>query len=358
MPARVIRVSVLVATSAAILVALATPAWAPIGRPPPVPVIPGHRTVHVREPDGRLDAFTSIPSGSLFASEGGSGSPCMIHRQVPDPVTGQPVLVDQESFNWIFIEGLAVPLPVQEPAALTDWFLPPSFVGPFSSAPPRRFSVFCQTANESDFQRFVDVPASDPFFDPRVQLTSLLNSVRLSRPTLVADATVSSFGGLVARHPSWFAIDPGSWGMRYSNLEIFKGWVLQLVLRPVRLLFDLAYQPPPEGGGVEAFTVSVPCVSAGVSDRPVPDGARFPARPVGLPEWSEPGVGLTLGLGGCVWTPGARGSVSVVATVTYEVTFWISGFAEPQPDYVWPSAPVVYPVGSLSVVNVLNPGGV
>ena len=47
--------------------------------------------------------------------------------------------------------------------------------------------------------------------------------------------------------------------------------------------------------------------------------------------------------------------MTATATITYEVTFWISGYAEPLAGYTWSSLPATFPVGALSVVNVNNP---
>ena len=327
-------------------------------KPVPVGPIPGAREVHTRDARGRLDVFTSIPDGSKFGSEGGAGSPCgaWIPDSGPAAVPGESNYVD--SMNWIFIEGQAFASSVSYPIFDSkDRTLPGPVLGagsPTSAA--RTFSVFCQNLEARNFRGTITVTGTDPSLDPRPRAAELRNGVRLERPIVVPDPTVASFGRLVTRHPSWLAISPSSWGMRASAVEYWRGWELRLILRPIGLEFS-ALQRPPAGkspgvdAGVRApFTVSIPCVGGGPN--PVWGTDRFPERPPSLPDFSAPGIGTEVGLGGCVWTPEFLGTVSLTARVTYEVTFWMSGYTERLADYVWDSVPVDFAVGGLSVVNV------
>ena len=140
--------------------------------------------------------------------------------------------------------------------------------------------------------------------------------------------------------------------MRASEVEYWRGWKLQLVLRPVSLEFIGEQRPPPnttpgvDPGVRPPFSVSVPCV--GGPTPPLMGVDRFPQRPASLPDFAEPSVTPAA----CTWVPEFLGTVSLRARVTYEVTFWMSGYTERLADYVWDSAAVEFPVGGLSVVNV------
>jgi len=92
-----------------------------------------------------------------------------------------------------------------------------------------------------------------------------------------------------------------------------------------------------------AFHGVVACVTAG--ETPAADAMAFPALP-NLPDQTTPGMNAP-----CMWTPPGPGSVTIQARITYRVTFWASGFTEPQPDYLWTSAPVTFATGDLSAVN-------
>jgi hypothetical protein len=357
---RVARPSLSLLMMVSCCVVASTPAVAGDADAKPVPVgpIPGAREVHTRDAHGRLDVFTSIPDGSKFGSEGGAGRPCgaWIPDSGPAAVPGESSYVD--SMNWIFIEGQAFASSASYPIFDSkDRTLPGPVLGagsPTSAA--RTFSVFCQNLEARNFRGAITVTGTDPSLDPRPRAAELRNGVRLERPVVVPDPTVASFGRLVTRHPSWLAILPSSWGMRASAVEYWRGWELQLILRPIGLEFT-AVQRPPDGkspgvdAGVRApFTVSIPCVGGGPN--PVWGTDRFPERPPSLPNFSAPGIGTEIGLGGCVWTPEFLGTVSLTARVTYEVTFWMSGYTERLADYVWDSVPVDFAVGGLSVVNV------
>ena len=328
-------------------------------KPVPVGPIPGSREVHTRDAHGRLDVFTSIPEGSKFGSEGGAGRPCSawVPESGPAAVPGESTFVD--SMNWIFIEGQAFASSASYPIFDSKDRTLPSMPVVGAGSPTgavRTFSMFCQNLEARNFRGTITVTGTDPSLDPRPRVAELWNGVRLDRPVVVPDPTIVSFGRLVTRHPSWLAISSSSWGMRSSAVEYWRGWELQLILRPIGLEFT-AVQRPPEGkrpgvdAGVRApFTVSIPCVGGGPN--PVWGADRFPERPASLPDFSAPGIGADVGLGGCVWTPEFLGTVSLTARVTYEVTFWMSGYTQRLADYVWDSVPVDYAVGGLSVVNV------
>ena len=336
----------------------------PSGKP-----IPQAREVQTRSAGGSFATETQIPSGSTFATHGGGSTATCKYTSI---VTTAGTI---ESGHWIFVEGVAPPGSfygwsttgqTYTPSGWDAWrtaFLaqyqggvvpPVPSLGRLASAPMRTFTVYCDFQDVATLQGVISVSPTDPFFDPLPRATNLLNSLRLTRPQVIADASVKAVGGLVTRHPSWFAIGADGWGVRTSNVEVYRGWELSLVLRPVAL--DIAIEPHPTSGSDPAARLS--CVSLGSAAAGLTVDAasrRFPARPGDLTGWSEPGPGAAHGLPGCSWTPGQLGTVTATATITYEVTFWISGYAEPLAGYTWSSLPATFPVGALSVVNVNNP---
>jgi hypothetical protein len=320
------------------------------------------RMVETRNASGRIDLITTIVESSMFASHGGRAAPCGTERTTTkDPVTNEDIATAEPSFKWRFVEGqaaevLAMPTfnsnttvavlpPVPSAGRIEDWM--------------REFAVFCEENGVRRFLRSILVPALDPTLDPRQRVTILWNSVQLTRPVVVPDDTVNTFGILVTRHPSWFAIEPPAWGMRTSNIEEWHGQTLQLALRPIALTFAGTQRPPIgkrpwfDPGVHEPFTITVPCVGASGFE-PAVGATRFPERPRDLAAFSEPGIGTDIGLGGCVWTPAYLGIVTVTARITYEVTLISSGRTTRLADYTWESLPVEYTVDGLSNVNVTS----
>ena len=317
--------------------------------------IPGARQVFTNDASGRLEAFTSIPDGSRFSTEGGPGKPCLGFVDVADPAGGIRADV-QESMNWIFLEGKtqlsSVPFPIFGTTDKTPGVVPPvEGRGQLANA-SRTFTVFCQSTEARNFRGTIQVGGVDPALDPRPRITNLWNRVRLERPVIVPDPTVTTFGRFVTRHPSWLAVSPSSWGMRTSEIEYWRGWQLQLILRPVSLEFIGEQQPPPnmtpgsDAGVRPPFPVNVACVNSLVPS--VMGADRFPQRPASMPNFAEPSTSPLA----CSWIPEFLGTVSLRARVTYEVTFWMSGYTERLADYVWDSTTLDFPVGGLSVVNV------
>jgi hypothetical protein len=52
-----------------------------------------------------------------------------------------------------------------------------------------------------------------------------------------------------------------------------------------------------------------------------------------------------------MWTPPGPGTVTITARITYSITFWASGYTEPDDDYTWESQPTTYTTGELIAVN-------
>ena len=318
----------------------------PVDPPPSVPLIPGASEVHVRNPDGGLSTFTSIPGESLFASEGGGpAAECDGFAAGDDPATLDVIepIHPIRSTRWIFLEGRLPP--GRLPAVVVDLLDPVAVTGLPLAEKVRTFSVYCSdTATMGNFRGLVDVPPSDPFLDPHPRLTNLYNTLQLARLSLFENPVVGQWGGLVVRSPVWLGINPSGWVTQRSNSEVWRGWQLALFARPKALDFDVNFTPDPDRAA-PGFHGVVSCLGDGtVAARS--GGGSMPAVPVDLAEFAEPGVRA------CQWTPPGPGTVTITARETFEITFWASGAVEAQPDYVWSSTPETFRVGELVAVNV------
>lgn len=295
----------------------------------------GARVVDLRDANGGIARFVTIPSSSVFRTYGG-GSRC--HYVSPGESRtsdGTPVAAGQtvESTRWMFVEGL--PESIGEPTPQD----PSVSRGPLASA-VRWFTVFCDSLQHA--VGIVSVGARDPMFDPHQRLTELYQRLQLVRPVVFRNPVVDRWGGLITRYQSWLAVTPGAWVGQRSGAVQWRGWTMYLLARPVAMDFRVDFEPAP-GRPSAAFHGIVPCVARNAA---VQAGAgALPAMPR-LPEQSTPGVN-----GACRWTPPGPGSVTVQARLTYRVTFWANGWTEALPDYTWTSLPATFAVGELTVVN-------
>ncbi|WP_420453153.1 hypothetical protein [Ilumatobacter sp.] len=222
----------------------------------------------------------------------------------------------------------------------------------------RRFRIGCvpdagdtlaQTAIEfSLYPAFIDIGPDDPLFDVRGQIADLYNSLQLTRPRPQPPASVDTWGGLVVRSPAWLSIDADAWRVHTSDTVDHLGWQLQLLAVPSTLHFTVDFQPSDADAQHLAVSgLTVDCLGDATTESLGTGGARVPAQPADLPDWSEPGVG-----GSCRWTPPARGTATVTAHVTYGITFLASGYGTALPDYEWSSDPSpTFTVGELRAVN-------
>lgn len=301
----------------------------------PVSVV-GARVVDLRDTNGGLQRYTSIPSTSVFHRHGGSGSSCTFTSPLGGTTSdGQRYAGGQtvQSTRWLFIEGL--PESFGEPTPKD-----PSVVkGPLSAA-VRYFTVFCDTTNH--FVTILAVTARDSMFDPHRRLDQLYNGLQLVRPTVYRNPVVDKWGGLITRYQAWLAVAPAAWRSQRSNVVNWRGWTMYLLAQPVAMDFTVDFRPDPAQPS-PAFKGVVGCVARGTT--PVASAVALPAMPA-LPVQSAPGVN-----GSCRWTPPGPGSVVVQARITYRVTFWVSGYTEALPDYVWTSLPATFRTGELSAVN-------
>ena len=301
---------------------------------PPI-YIDGARAVDIRSTDGTITRHYTIPSASVFRTEG-DGAAC---RFVPpsDGVAsnGEPYQAGQTVYSehWIFAEST---LPSFFDPTPADTLL----AAPLDEA-RRTFVVYC------DSMRFpiglIGVDSRDPMLDPRTQLDRLTSDLRLVRPVVFTNPVVDRWGGLITRYPAWLAVLPPAWARQRSTIAEWRGWSMSLVAAPVALDFEVVFRPDP-GRPSPAFTGVVPCIADGSVAVVGPDAV--PALPV-LPDQTAPGVN-----GNCTWTPPGPGTVTIRARITYRVTFWANSYYEAQPDYLWSSLPTTFRTGELSAVNV------
>ena len=55
-----------------------------------------------------------------------------------------------------------------------------------------------------------------------------------------------------------------------------------------------------------------------------------------------------------MWTPPGPGTVTIQATITYQVTLWVNSYLEPQPSYTLTGPTTTYNTGELTAVNTLD----
>lgn len=308
------------------------------------PLIPGSRQVHIRNGSGGIGVHTSIPGGSVFLIHGGGpAAECSGVAEGDDPDTLDVVeeIRPIRSTKWIFIEGIAVEIPVPVDLEAFD----PDTATPIAER-IRTFSVYCaDTYYSSNFLGFVDVSATDPMLDPRPRIANLYNGLQLEDLAVYENAVVDRWGGLVVRNPAWLAINGAAWRTQRSNAEYWRGWELALIARPTRLEFLIDFTPDPDRPS-EPFSGVVPCVETN-DEFAVSEVLEFPQRPSDLADFAEPGSNRA-----CEWTPPGPGEATITARQIFAVTFWASGAVEAQPDYVWLSEPTTFRVGELAAVNV------
>jgi hypothetical protein len=302
---------------------------------PPVQV-PGARVVDVRDTNGGITRFTTIPSGSLFRRHGGTGAACTyVATSAGTTSDGQHVERGQtvESMRWIFLEGL--PESIGEPTPIDPGLLR----GPLSTA-VRWFTVFCDSTLHA--VGLIAVPARDPMLDPHRRLDSLYQALRLVRPVVYRNPVVDRWGGLITRYTTWLAVTPSAWAAQRSNAVRWRGWTMYLLAEPVALDVQVDFTPARDRPS-PAFHGRVACIARGATF--ARDGRSVPAMPP-LPAQATPGVN-----GNCRWTPPGPGSVRIQARITYRVTFWANAYTESLADYVWTSTAVTFRVGELAAVN-------
>lgn len=305
--------------------------------PPPI-YVDGARAVDIRDADGGMSRYYSIPSASVFRTEGGGGPCSFVATGAGTASNGEPYVAGQTVYSerWLFIEGT---LPSFGEPTPDD----PQVIGPLDDA-VRHFLIFCDSVYH--LLGAIDVGSRDPMIDPRTQLTLMYDHLQLVRPVVFTNPVVERWGGLITRYPTWLAVLPPAWTAQRSMSVTWRGWTMYLLARPVAMSFAVGFQPDPERPS-SPFLGTVPCIAYGVP--PVLDGRSVPAMPE-LPEQSLPGVN-----GPCTWTPPGPGTVLVQARITYRVSFWANAYTEQQPDYVFGSVLTPFDAGELSAVNVVDP---
>lgn len=314
-----------------------------VDEPPPVQ-LDGRRVVSVRSPDGELRRITAIPSTSFFWTYRRTEETCEFTTTAEWTRLSSGARVPRGTrviSHYLFVEGVAAAFPLP-PATLPPDVLVIGSRGPLTEA-TRTFTVFCDgTYYDANFVGFVSVVTTDALLDPRPRLDEMRNDLRLRRPVVVEPPVVRRRGGLVVRNPTWLAIGSDAWLTQRSNVEWYRGLELVLVAVPTRLDFEIRFVAVSDPAAPRQFTVTcLPEVPA------TAHGGTTPA-PGDLADADEPGWSP------CTWTPPARGSATITARIIYDITFWASGWTEPDDDYVWRSLPVTYAVGELTSPNTIT----
>jgi hypothetical protein len=210
----------------------------------------------------------------------------------------------------------------------------------------RRFEVRCGQPPgypgnfEPGVLNYVDVPMTDPFWNPLVRLGILWGMVQLPPFRVISPPEVATYGGLVVNMPTWLQVEAEAWQPHFTAVDQYMGWYSQLGLFPAELEFEVV--------GPGGKTVS--CAPAESAAR---EGA-IPGFPDDLPRYYELGQ-LDRD---CTWVPQEKGSVTIRARITYDVLLTISGFSEWLSPYVWYSDPLTLSVGELRFRNVTPEGGI
>ena len=324
----------------------------------PPPPVPGARSVEYRDGSGGVGVSTSIPSGSRFGSEGGAGSPCQFLFHAPDPDGDGPAVAADElrdSMRWRFTETSAATgfggVTAEIAGQLTgqDAGVVLAGSGPVGSA-TRTFNVTCAGIDAAGgatytFLGQISVGPTDPFWNVFDRVDRLWTGLRLDRPEALTIPRKATFGGLPINMPVTMQIAPTPWRAYVSVPDRYRGWVSQLVLVPQSLSFDVVFTP--DTG--PAVSLTVPCLErSAVASLP---GVPMPARGA-TPDFAEPGQFEAP----CTWIPPNKGEVTIRATITYQVVFAVSGYADVLAPYVWSSNPITLRVDELRSVNVRPDG--
>jgi hypothetical protein len=351
-------VAAILATAQPTIVMAVSPGPKPPGTPSPQP---GPITVQYRDGSGGLGATTSIPSGSVFRSQGGSDrAPCQFHYLGLDPDGAGPLLAPYElrpSDRWMFKEttdqvsqlteadwvGVAAMSGVDVASLLASY-------GPVEAA-FRRFNVFCIGTNGSSTEVTEQLPGSvlvsirDPFWDPYARIDRLWTGLQLDRPIAVTVPDSGLFGGLPVNMPSTLQIDAAPWKTYVSPASTYRGWTSRLVLTPESLAFDVVFDP--DVGPTVSSVVS--CLDGWAAQ---PSSGPIPKRASGVPDFAEPGQFSAP----CVWIPPKPGALTVRARISYHVVFTVSGYVDVLAPYEWSSDPLTVRVDDLRVVNIRPEG--
>ena len=147
------------------------------------------------------------------------------------------------------------------------------------AAGTRRFDVRCGHPPgygggfDPGVLRYVDVPMTDPFWNPLVRLGILWGMVQLPPFRVIAPPEVHTYGGLVVNMPTWLQIESSAWRPYFTAVDEYMGWQSQLGLFPNSLQFEVVG----EGGG------TVPCAPAESAE----SAGAIPGFPDDLPRYHE-----------------------------------------------------------------------
>ena len=326
---------------------------------------PGKPSVEVRYDDaGGIHSTTTIPGGSVFWSSSSSGAGVVAACTYYLPGTLAPV----ESHTWLYLEapapvGPGDPLyvgvpPISGVTMLTsygDSDLAAAIAsfgrGPIATG-TRRFRQLCMAEDGSglsNLRAIIDVPATDPFWGLTRNAIDLRNDIQLEPLKVITIPDKSVLGGLVVNFPTSLQIVKTPWYQHQTVNRVVKGWNTSLLVSPYWLEYDVTFTPN-SGGPTEHHTIS--CLR-GYRLPPQFDTAMPERDRANIPGFVAPGDTLDAP---CTWVPRQLGTATIIARTRYLVTYYVSGYTEPEPPYTWQSAPFTIPVGQARIVNVNNPG--
>jgi len=299
--------------------------------------VSGRSSVTYYDREGRMQTTTTIPGGSAM-KRGGSIDRCSFVAAV-DGITADntPYRAGDTvtSTRWVYTERNKLPgTEAPGPGAV--------IVDTSGPIPRRLLTIYCDT---NHFLGTTWVAMNDPFWNPRPTAQQLRNNLQLTAPTIYTNPVVDQWGGLITRYPAWLAIHPDAWQPQRSNTATHRGWTIYLYTQPTHLAFRVVFTPDPEQPS-PAFNATVSCINP--TNPGTADSNAFPALPT-LPDQTEPGVN-----GPCMWTPPGPGTVTIQATITYQVTLWVNSYLEPQPSYTLTGPTTTYNTGELTAVNTNN----
>lgn len=321
------------------------------------------------ESDGRRETTTTITYGSAFRNQGGSdGAPCMFNwlpRDADGNIPPDADFTQVPSQRWVFRETTTrddgtVDMTDEDWDAIAAYggSEMEEFVAKYGpvEASQRRFDVYC-AGNHGDpgeggtvnqYLGFTTVNIRDPFWGYEARRDEIRNA--LPWPVVRASSLPApdTFGGLPVNMPAMFQINALPWGVLQSHRESYRGYTTQIVAWSTSVDYTLVFSPD---DGPTA-TIAMGCISAGEEH---PDTGGIPRRSEDIPDFAEPGQFDAP----CVWIPPEPGSLSVTATVTYNVNSVVTGpfgggYVETLAPEVRTSTAETLRVDTMKVVNVIG----
>jgi hypothetical protein len=233
----------------------------------------------------------------------------------------------------------------------------------------RRFRVGCLPPQEAasiepgetgrydaPYGGFFDVGPWDPLFGLQQHVTRMRRDLQLNIPTFVDPPSVTEWGGLVVRHPTWLSVTSESWTSQTTPPVSHYGFSIQLLVIPASLSFNISFennQRSKAAHGNKDWTGNVGCIGTSTPRQTReldPGDDQVPARPDDPAlEYAEPGI-----VEACAWSPPAPGTATITPTITYNVLLIVNGTYERLANYNYTGDAATFTVGELIAVNTVN----